>query len=80
MTYGARTLIDTAHDRGWVVGIVSGGFHEVADMLVRDLELIAAAHRLGVREDEQAGLVLDGTVTSDGGDQGDKESSTIRVG
>ena len=66
VTYGARTLIDTAHDRGWVVGIVSGGFHEVADMLVRDLGIdYCYAHRLGVREDEQAGLVLDGTVTSD---------------
>ncbi|MBY4796968.1 phosphoserine phosphatase SerB [Collinsella sp. AGMB00827] len=33
-TPGALDLIAEAHRRGWVVGVVSGGFHEVADELV----------------------------------------------
>ncbi|MFT8704746.1 MAG: phosphoserine phosphatase SerB [Bifidobacterium sp.] len=33
-TNGALDMIATAHDRGWTVGVVSGGFHEIVDRLV----------------------------------------------
>lgn len=33
-TPGALELVQAAHERGWKVGVVSGGFHEVADKIV----------------------------------------------
>ena len=33
-TPGALDLVEAAHARGWKVGVVSGGFHEVADRIV----------------------------------------------
>ena len=33
-TPGALELVQAAHERGWKVGVVSGGFHEVADRIV----------------------------------------------
>ena len=33
-TPGALDLVRAAHARGWKVGVVSGGFHEVADCIV----------------------------------------------
>lgn len=33
-TPGALELVSEAHRRGWKVGVVSGGFHEVADRIV----------------------------------------------
>lgn len=33
-TPGALELVEAAHTRGWKVGVVSGGFHEVADRIV----------------------------------------------
>lgn len=33
-TPGALELVQAAHARGWKVGVVSGGFHEVADKIV----------------------------------------------
>lgn len=33
-TPGALELVRAAHERGWKVGVVSGGFHEVADKIV----------------------------------------------
>lgn len=33
-TPGALELVEAAHARGWKVGVVSGGFHEVADRIV----------------------------------------------
>lgn len=62
VTNGARHLIDEAHRREWKVGVVSGGFHEVADKLVQALHIdYCLAHTLGVQRD---GHTLDGTVTS----------------
>ncbi|OTA26990.1 phosphoserine phosphatase SerB [Alloscardovia macacae] len=66
ITNGARTLIDTAHARDWTVGVVSGGFHEVADKLVAELGIdYCYAHTLGTSTREDGQSVLDGTVTSD---------------
>lgn len=67
VTNGAQTLIDAAHARGWKVGVVSGGFHEVADMLVRELHIdYCYAHTLGTSYDERTSqYILDGTVVSD---------------
>ncbi|MBW3087136.1 phosphoserine phosphatase SerB [Bifidobacterium sp. 82T24] len=36
LTNGAAELVRTAHGRGWKVGVVSGGFHEIADRLADD--------------------------------------------
>lgn len=33
-TKGALEVVSTAHQRGWKIGVVSGGFHEVVDTLV----------------------------------------------
>ncbi len=33
---GALELIDTLHEHGWKIGVVSGGFHEVVDMLAAE--------------------------------------------
>lgn len=48
-TPGAAQLVSTAHSRGWKVGVVSGGFHEVVDGLVSQLSIdYALANRLEV--------------------------------
>ncbi|TCD55015.1 phosphoserine phosphatase SerB [Alloscardovia theropitheci] len=65
ITNGARELIDTAHHRGWKVGVVSGGFHEVADKLVEELSIdYCYAHSLGTMSVDGR-VVLDGTLASD---------------
>ena len=44
-------LIETLHGRGWKVGVVSGGFHEIVDKLAVDLKLdYVFANRLAVQE------------------------------
>lgn len=51
LTNGATGLIETLHDRGWKVGVVSGGFHEIVDKLAVDLKLdYVFANRLAVQE------------------------------
>ncbi len=51
LTNGAAGLIETLHGRGWKVGIVSGGFHEIVDKLAVDLKLdYVFANRLAVQE------------------------------
>jgi phosphoserine phosphatase len=37
LTEGARELVDTLHHYGHLVGVVSGGFHQMVDLLVADL-------------------------------------------
>lgn len=55
-TPGALDLVAEAHRRGWKVGIVSGGFHEVVDGLAAQAQVdFWAANRL-----EVAGGVLTG--------------------
>lgn len=51
LTNGATGLIETLHGRGWKVGVVSGGFHEIVDKLAVDLKLdYVFANRLSVQE------------------------------
>ena len=38
VTPGAKTLITELHQRGYKVGLVSGGFHEVIDPIARSLD------------------------------------------
>lgn len=38
-TNGAQALIKAAHQRGWKVGVVSGGFHEIVDKLAQEVAL-----------------------------------------
>ena len=54
-TPGALELVQAAHARGWKVGVVSGGFHEVADRIVETAGIdYCLANRLEV---------VDGTLT-----------------
>ncbi|WP_033496654.1 phosphoserine phosphatase SerB [Bifidobacterium psychraerophilum] len=54
-TKGALAMIDTAHSRGWKVGVVSGGFSELVNRLVAEAHI---DHSLA------NGLeILDGTLT-----------------
>ena len=51
LTNGATGLIETLQGRGWKVGVVSGGFHEIVDKLAVDLKLdYVFANRLAVQE------------------------------
>ena len=51
LTNGAAGLIENLHGRGWKVGVVSGGFHEIVDKLAVDLKLdYVFANRLAVQE------------------------------
>ena len=51
LTNGATGLIETLHGRGWKVGVVSGGFHEIVDKLAVDLKLdYVFANRFAVQE------------------------------
>lgn len=55
LTDGARELVETLHQHGHLVGVVSGGFHDMIDPIVADLGLdFARANRLEV---------VDGTLT-----------------
>lgn len=61
---GMRELVTWVHDRGGVVGIVSGGFHEVLDLIANDLGVDRwRANRLvvadGVLTGELTGPVID---------------------
>ena len=59
VTPGAVELIDTVHAAGGMVGVVSGGFHEVLDPLADRLGLdYRLANRFGVSDGR-----LDGTVS-----------------
>ena len=65
-TDGALDLIDALHAHGWKVGVVSGGFHEVVDMLADDAHLdYRIANRLEVEGDRLTGRVLGEIVTKD---------------
>lgn len=61
-TPGVRTLIDAVHARGGLVGVVSGGFHELLDTVAPDLGVdVWRANRLGVGDGVLTGEV-DGPI------------------
>lgn len=56
---GIRELIAEVRDRGGKVGVVSGGFHEVLDLIARDLGLdFWLANRLEVVDGKLTGLTV----------------------
>lgn len=58
-TRGALELIDTLHEHGWKVGVVSGGFHEVVDRLAAEGHIdLWIANRLDVEDGKLTGKVL----------------------
>lgn len=62
-TNGALDLINTLHSHGWKVGVVSGGFHEVVDMLVKEANIdYWIANRLEVTDGKLTGQVLGNIV------------------
>ncbi|KAJ1683513.1 hypothetical protein LUZ63_021267 [Rhynchospora breviuscula] len=69
-TPGVRTLIDAVHARGGLVGVVSGGFHEVLDTVAPDLGVdVWRANRLvvadGALTGEVDGPIVDATAKAD---------------
>lgn len=69
-TPGVRELIAAVHERGGVVGVVSGGFHEVLDTVAPDLGVdLWRANRLaavdGVLTGEVDGEIVDAAAKAD---------------
>ncbi|WP_295783157.1 phosphoserine phosphatase SerB [uncultured Microbacterium sp.] len=61
-TPGVRDLIAAVHERGGLVGVVSGGFHEVLDVIAPDLGVdVWRANRLSVADGALTGTV-DGEI------------------
>lgn len=64
VTPGAKTLITELHQRGYKVGLVSGGFHEVIDPIARSLGIdLVRANRLQTFDGRLTGKVLREIVT-----------------
>ena len=64
VTPGAETLIMELHQRGYKVGLVSGGFHEVIDPIARSLGIdLVLANRLRTSDGRLTGEVLGEIVT-----------------
>ncbi len=65
-TPGALELVEEAHRRGWKVGVVSGGFHEVADRIVEAAGIdYCLANRLEVKGDKLTGKLASEVVTKE---------------
>ena len=65
-TPGARELVAAAHARGWRVGVVSGGFHEVADRIVSAAGIdYCLANRLEVVDGKLTGKLAAEIVTKE---------------
>lgn len=65
-TPGAAELVKELHDRGYKVGLVSGGFHETVDQLAAELQLdYVRANRLEVENGFLTGRVLGEIVTKE---------------
>lgn len=63
-TPGALELVQAAHARGWKVGAVSGGFHEVADKIVAAAGIdFCLANRLEVVDGKLTGKLAADIVT-----------------
>jgi phosphoserine phosphatase len=66
-TPGVRALVDAAHERGGVVGVVSGGFHEILDTVAPSLGVdIWRANRLATRDGVLSGVVDGAIVDAEG--------------
>jgi phosphoserine phosphatase len=66
-TPGARELIDAVHARGGIVGVVSGGFHEVLDTVAPQLGVdVWRANRLHAADGVLTGRVDGGIVDAAG--------------
>ena len=64
VTPGAESLITELHQRGYKVGLVSGGFHEVIDPIARSLGIdLVRANRLDVSNGRLTGKVLGEILT-----------------
>ena len=64
VTPGAKTLITELHQRGYKVGLVSGGFHEVIDPIAKSLGIdLVRANRLQTFDGCLTGKVLGEIVT-----------------
>ena len=71
-TPGALELVRSAHSKGWKVGVVSGGFHEVADKIVAAAGIdFCLANRLEVVGGKLTGKLAADIVT--------KESKLIQL-
>lgn len=65
-TPGALELIAEAHGHGWKVGVVSGGFHEVADRIVEAAGIdYCLANRLEVVDGKLTGKLTAEIVTKE---------------
>ena len=65
-TKGAQQLIEDMHQRGYKVGVVSGGFHEMVDELAAKLNVdYVKANRLEVKDGKLTGRVLGTIVTKE---------------
>ncbi len=65
-TPGALELVEEAHRRGWKVGVVSGGFHEVADRIVTAADIdYCLANRLEVADGKLTGGLASEVVTKE---------------
>lgn len=63
-TPGALELVQAAHERGWKVGVVSGGFHEVAGRIVEAAGIdYCLANRLEVVDGKLTGRLTAEIVT-----------------
>ena len=66
-TPGVRELVAAVHDRGGVVAVVSGGFHEVLDVVAPELGVdVWRANRLSLAGDALSGVV-DGPIVDGAG-------------
>ena len=65
-TPGAEDLVKELHKRGYKVGLVSGGFHEIVDRLAEQLGIdYVKANRLEIQHGFLTGRVLGEIVTKD---------------
>lgn len=63
---GAKELVEELHQRGYKVGVVSGGFHETVDRLAEQLGLdYVKANRLEVKDGYLTGRTLGEIVTKE---------------
>lgn len=66
-TPGVHALIDAVHERGGIVGVVSGGFHEILDTIAPSLGVdVWRANRLATVDAALSGIVDGGIVDAEG--------------